>query len=654
MSKILQNLIYILLLSLLLNTINSAVLVKAGKNINFSCDRNIYYIVIDVVFSQKPTKEYYPFTLYLESPEELNFKCMLDYAKRKIYCFRAFSYEEDYLEEETLFQFPYPFPYLEDIEWDYETFLEKVYRRAWYSKAECGTENIFNVTDINYKKWNLEGNITNLIEGQCKVASITKEEVHKYYFDMLVSFTDGDIVQLLRNKKNTDQIELMQDIWVPLLPPEEEKSKTKKWEEEDEFPFAYCNTNEKINNKNVGKLKLNCYIPIWLDEIFNGVIRIGSFFDKLYVRQGTQVNIITTYIKIIEGNLTLSLGEKDHGIICPNQPVFTIESKDDISMGMYYNETNKYTFFLTGTLSNGYYAFKNGTTVELNETYQDITFNLVVQDNFMDTEENDVNVSCILPSRSPYNLKDMATIKCIGAKEDKSNQNNNVDIVLNWNLKTNNNFNDIIISWPRTFDDINRKNIYSYELIGLSIRQSNFGCHNNNFDFYVYIYDLGREPKLSFELPLSSPKNTMGDCQIFDSTALKCSINLKHKKISKGTHIMLPEKGSENEIETNEGNIIIFTMNNFSQINNDRDYYIKTEEQCGDYLVVGTLKDMGMSHGTSVTVYIIIIVLICLIIVGFIAYIALKLRLKYKRGRKLTTSEESKDNSSSNNTSAKV
>ena len=95
-------------------------------------------------------------------------------------------------------------------------------------------------------------------------------------------------------------------------------------------------------------------------------------------------------------------------------------------------------------------------------------------------------------------------------------------------------------------------------------------------------------------------------------------------------------------------------MNNFSQINNDRDYYIKTEEQCGDYLVVGTLKDMGMSHGTSVTVYIIIIVLICLIIVGFIAYIALKLRLKYKRGRKLTTSEESKDNSSSNNTSAKV
>ena len=248
----------------------------------------------------------------------------------------------------------------------------------------------------------------------------------------------------------------------------------------------------------------------------------------------------------------------------------------------------------------------------------------------------------------------MAIIKCIGAKENKSNQNNNVDIVLNWNLKANNNFNDLIISWPRNFDDINKKNIYSYELIGLSIRQSNFGCHKNNFDFYVYIYDLGREPKLSFELPLSNPKNLISDCQLFDSIALKCSINLKHKKISKGTQIMLPEKGTENEINTVEGNKILFIMNNFSQINNDKDFYIKTEEECGDYLVIGTLKDMGMSHSTSVTVYIIIIIIICLIIIGFIAYIALKLRLRYKRGRKLTTSEETRDNNSSNNASTKV
>ena len=92
------------------------------------------------------------------------------------------------------------------------------------------------------------------------------------------------------------------------------------------------------------------------------------------------------------------MDETDSGIICPNQPVFDIESKDAITMGLYYNETNKYTFFLTGTLSNGYYALKNGTTYRLNETYKDITFNLVVQDNFKDLEESDLNVTCVLPN----------------------------------------------------------------------------------------------------------------------------------------------------------------------------------------------------------------------------------------------------------------
>ncbi len=109
---------------------------------------------------------------------------------------------------------------------------------------------------------------------------------------------------------------------------------------------------------------------------------------------------------------------------------------------------------------------------------------------------------------------------------------------------------------------------------------------------------------------------------------------------------MLPGLGTENEINTAEGNKIVFTMNNYSEINNDYDNYVKTREECGDYLVVGTLKDMGMSHSTSVTIYIIIIVLICSIITGFIIYIGIKLRLRYKRGSKLTSAEETKNNNS--------
>ncbi len=103
---------------------------------------------------------------------------------------------------------------------------------------------------------------------------------------------------------------------------------------------------------------------------------------------------------------------------------------------------------------------------------------------------------------------------------------------------------------------------------------------------------------------------------------------------------MLPIRGTENEIFTSEGNRILFHMNNFTKINNDHDFYVKLEEECGDYLVVGTLKDMGMSHHSSVVTYILIIVIIAVIVVGFILYFIWKIRNRIKRGVKLTTAEE--------------
>ena len=300
-------------------------------------------------------------------------------------------------------------------------------------------------------------------------------------------------------------------------------------------------------------------------------------------------------------------------------------------MGLFYKETNKYTFFIRGTLSNGYYVFKNGTTVELNATYKDINFNLKVEDNLLDSDENEVITNCVLPEGSPYLLNNEAVIKCQGQKDKKAEPSNNVDITLNWNLQVNNNFKNIMISWPKNYDEINKKNIYSYQLNGLSIRQSNFGCHNNKFDFYVYIYKLNREPKINFNLPLTFPKNNFANCELFDTTALKCSLNLKHKKLVKGDQVMLPIRGTENEIFTSEGNRILFHMNNFSKINNDHDFYVKLEEECGDYLVVGTLKDMGMSHHSSVVTYILIIVIIAVIVVGFILYFIWKIRNRIKR-----------------------
>ena len=644
-SKISQIIYCIFIILCFIPSSLSTVLIKVGNNINYSCENNIYYISIDVIFSEKPKKEIYPFTLNLASPENLNFKCTLDYSKSQIYCFRAFSDEADFIPKNTYLQYPYPFPEIEDIEWDYETFLQKIYRKVWLMASDCGNEKLELTESTNKVNWNMGGVIEELGNGQCIPASVSNEKNSKYSFDMKISFHYGSVIDLVKDQqKDENNIELLQEIWVPLLPKEESKPNTKTYQKN--FSFAICKAKDKITKENYSNYILKCELPIKSNNIFHGVIRLTTFFDKLYIKQKNTINIVTIYANI-KDKPYISLSDKDTGIICPNQPLFTIDSKDNIYMGEYYSTSMKFTFFIEGTLSNGYYVFKNGTTLALNETYKTLAFNLKIEDNLIDSDDEDIFAKCTLDNGAPFNLRNKAIVKCIGdisKSKDKNNRYNNVDMSLNWNLKVNNNFKDIMISWPKTYDDYNKKNIYRYRITGLSIRQSNYGCHNNNFDFYVYIYNLYHEPKLSFNLPLTMPKNSYAFCEIFDKTALKCSLNLKHKKISKGSQVMLPMRGSENEIVTKEGNIIIFTMNNFSKINNDHDFFVTLEEDCGDNIFIGTLKDMGMSHKSSLITYIMIIVIIAIIVGGFIIYFCWKIKMKITRGETLTTAEETKDN----------
>ena len=629
--------INIFLLLLLINSANSKskVTVKAGSEVSFSCDRNIFYILIDVKFVRRPPKQYYPFTLTLENPEDLKFKCMLDYPKSKIYCFHSFSNEEDFIEEDTLFRFPIPFPEIEGIKWDYDSFLNEVYRRVYNSKSDCGIQTLENLNDmksVDYKAWDIESYLININNGRCE--NIIQDNLHRFYFDMFISFKDGDIIDKLNQNQD---ISLLQEIWVPLIPDEENSMNL----EDDEFSFALCNPSEDITKTNTLQYKLECYVPIDADSVFDGKFTISSFFDKIYIKQGEEVSLVNIYIKSND----IPFYEGDNLIACPNKPIFTIFDKNAIIMGDYYNNSDNYYFYLIGTLNNGYFTFKNGTTVALISVYKNIIFDLIIQDNLVDSEDNDFQVQCVLPTGTPYDEEEEAVIKCTGKREENSNANN-VDIMLNWQLKENNNFENIIIKWPKSPEG-KKKNIYGYKLNGVSMRQSDYGCRdNNNFDFYVYIYDLGREPKLSFELPLASPKDTVANCKTFDRTALKCSLNLKHKRLSKGTSIMLPEKGQPNIIDTLEGNKITFIMHNFTNINNEHDFYVKTKEACGDYLVVGTLKDLGMSHKTSVVTYVLLIVFIFLFVFGSAAYIAYRCKLNYDRGNKLTVNEENKSKTS--------
>ena len=618
-----------ILLFALINLTESALLVKAGGNINFSCDKGIFYITMDVSISGKTKIQYYPFILTLDSPENLQFKCMLEYKERRIFCFHSFSNEDDYIKEGDLFKFPISFPPIEGITWDYQTFLNEVFRRIYNSKFECGGEEN-ELVDYNNRIWDLEGSIKSINNGLCEPASITGFEYHRYNFELTVSFTKGDT---LNNEE--ESIFLLQDIWIPLTTEEND-------EDDSPFTFAFCGSKDKLTKES---FVLDCYIPIELDSIFNDIIQINSFFDKVYIKRGKVVELISVYFHSKE--IEDSLFEDNKGIICPINPVLTIQDQDSIIMGD-YNITNQYSFYLIGTLTNGYYTFKNGTRVELMQTYKDIKFNLIIQDNFIDSDENDVKVGCVLPEGTPFDEEEEAIIKCTGKKTDADN----IDIILNWNLKDNNNLKDIIIKWPKTHE-AKRKNLYGYDIRGISIKQSDFGCRDNNFDFYVYIYDLGREPKLSFDLPLDSPKDAMAQCKLFDKTALKCSLDLRHKRISKGTTIMLPEKGIINIIETVEGNKINFLTDNFTEINNEKDLFVKTKEKCGDNVVVGTLKDMGMSHKSSVATYILIIIFFLLFFLGSAFYIAYKCKLRYDRGTKLTVNEETKNNSKMTENSVK-
>ena len=650
-SKSLINLISIIIILILINSSFERILVKAGDKINYSCEKNIYYIQIEVTFSEKPKNELYFFTLTLSSPDNLNFKCTLDYSKSQILCFKSLSYNSNIISKNTFFQLPYPFPELKGIEWDYESFLQKVFNKAWRVGQDCGVENIFlnNSPEQSNKNWDLEGSISSVSNEQCHFGPLSNEKNSRYNFDINVSFEKGEILGLIKNSENKDNndIELLQEIWIPLSPSENGHNMIKF--DKNNFPVALCKASNKINKENVDKFIMNCNIPIINNKILKGIININSFVDKVYLKQNNKTNIISVYFKINNNENHLSLSDNDKEIICPNQPVFSISSKDYITMGDYYNDTYKYSFFIVGTLTNGYYK-NNETIIVLNETKEDINFVLKLETNLVTSKENEINASCVIPKGSRYNMKNFVTIKCIGQKrhfsgKEISGRNSNiVDITLKWNLIENNLFKNIIISWPKTYDKSTEKNIFYYYLTGLSIRQSNFGCHQNNFDFFVYIYNIYSQPKLNFNLPLTLPKNTLANCEIFDSKALKCSIKLKHKKLYKGDKVMLPPLGSEYDIFNNDGNRIIFAMNNFSSIKNDHDFYVTSKEECGNDVVIGTLKDMGMSSEDSIIIYIFAIIGIVSIVVGFIIYFYCKIKNRIKRGMKLTTNEEAKDN----------
>ena len=93
------------------------------------------------------------------------------------------------------------------------------------------------------------------------------------------------------------------------------------------------------------------------------------------------------------------------------------------------------------------------------------------------------------------------------------------------------------------------------------MKKEDYGCFENKYYFYLYVYDLKAEPKLSFNLPLIYPKNTNAVCKLYNSVTFKCVIDLRLKRLSKGGKIILSNNIRE-YLANKEQNIVLYHVNN--------------------------------------------------------------------------------------------
>ena len=609
---------------------------------NINCDSHFFYLSMNLSISKK-VQDIISFDLILLNPIDLKFKCIIDTFQEKLNCFTFVPFGRNYRKNELFFHLFYYPPKIPGIELDKNSFIK--HSRIWANTSECGVDNyLLNTTIIDNNYWN-KMTINSLFGGECKSFYEDKEHKNIFYFNMSMNIIDKNITNIF--KDNDIKMKFVQDIKIPV---------SVKYKKNDlsmlvNFKeYAYCKTNDIIDRNNYNEnINFICKINLKKRVILNSVIKITSFFDKIYIKIMKKENDYELKTLNIFFNLTktkkdmpyLILNDnKGNNILCPNIPIFEINNKKTgIFFGSYSNNTNRFTFYLNGSLYNGFKYEKN-SLVELYQTQNEITFNLILTDNtLINADETDIKVQCIISSSTLFD-KEGILIPCYG---EKKGENDEIDLTLNYVQNKNNNFSNIIINWPDIKYNGKKKHIYSYKITALSIQQKDYTCNQGNiFVFYINIYDLNKEPKINFDLPLFSPEGLISNCELFDHVTLICSIDLRYKQLLKGTKISLNKKGSILQLKNDDGNENIFIISNFTDLGKNDYSYIYLMEDCGENVVLGTLKDMGFSKKVSVILTVCGIVFVLLILVFFFVFIIYFIKLRCKRGRRIALTEESK------------
>ena len=656
-----------------INIITSKIKVKANSVESF-CTNNNFYFQLNVQYDSKPT-DYIPFTLEVIYPKSMLFRCLISPNTNKIFCYANFENYDLVIKEGDGIELPYPFPEIENIEWDYDSFLSLVYRRVWKLEDTCGDGELgYELSNLAIKNWGFISNVKYINKRECNVNSQTPI---KFSFRLVTNIIGGSLKQELTDKGGDYSVKLLHDIIIPFeLGTKKKDSFT--YKVDNLYNVANCSLeNNEINVNSFGEVTFKCDIQLSKKKRFGGPLRIESFYDHLYVEissksQGTkEVKFIKMYFNTLQDQLLPSSNtqnqendkdielinknkrfldvsqnakdttekkkkrnnnnddeddEKKYKVLdnelsvyhCPDRPIFKVlgSKVGGIQYQTNVNNTNKFSLFLVGTLDYGVDNLKLDDE-ELENLYKNIKFKLTIDDNYVqDTKNKQRQVECRFnddaetPTESD---EDLYVIQCDGTKLDTKYAN--VDFSIHHKSSDNQYFNELIIEWPSDIDG-DSKHIYSYTIQALAMKNGDFGCFENRFYFYIYIYNLDFEPQIRFSVKLKRPSGYRAICELYNSYTLKCYIDLRLKKIGAGTRIELSNT-TKTVISTREGNEINFDMTKVQPINR----YIYSEENCGNFIVVGALKDVGYSYWQvigiiigCITFVVVVGIIICYII----------------------------------------
>ena len=597
-------------------------------------------------------------------------------------------------------EFPKSFPKLENIVWDYDSFVKNIYEKEWVITDDCLQKSFGQ--NLLYDDWALVTNITSIYENKCSY-SVNPAE-NKYNFKMKASILDGYLIKKIESNE-FQEIEFLQDIWVPILI----DIKLMTFRKINDLSFAFCSVKDKISKSNLDilikdGLDLDCHILIPEGSLLIGIIQILPFYDYVYMENKNEIFFDKIYFNInrtieqkieTQNNNNFIFNKKsksnlkrrndDDNNIPPSTPLDDSINNKSIQN----NESNEIdntnstiipkinmisiNYFLIGDEDNKIFcpdkpifsirdSNKNIQLLQSDNSNYTIGLRGILSNGLQEVDNKYVSL------KELYNEISFSLQVIDNLAENEDNQKAElqciipigspfyriITILCNGNKISEEsmtaNDTDILLNWGieknRLHENIiikwpdtkrKSKHIYSYNIQGFSMVQKNYGCFNNEFYFYIYIYDLDHEPDISFELQMRNPTEPKAKCKLYESSILKCSFPLEKQKLEKNTRIDLPINYTYSNIDEN-GNIVNFYVDDYD-LDYD-DFHIVVRQTCGDNYIVGALKKAGFNYFKVFMIVIGIGIFAFIVFVCFIFFIYYKVKYRNRKGNYIRHIEE--------------